>query len=299
MAIDTIPPWIKPVDTLGALSAGASAGASAGHLEQNNRFESARLGMEAQRMQQNAALAQAQLDQQAEQHQMEFQARAKLAEQNQLREQQRLNIENAYKNAALGIAQGRLEEVQKAATDKAKTAAMQFQREQAFAHDVANGVPVMEAYRRNPVSPSLLGATERTQVSDKPIHVGDAVVERQPDGTFKEKYRSPHSNKPIKVGKNLVQINEDGTVKLLYGPGEERKDDILGAVAAPASPQQPGILSRIKNVFSPSAPSSPPSPPASESKTAHPKVGEIRFGHRFKGGDPNEQSNWEPVKEGE
>jgi len=166
MAIDTIPPWVRPADTLGALSAGASAGSAAGHLEQNNRFESARLGMEAQRMQQGAELAQAQLQQSAQQHEMEFAARQKLAEQNQLREQQRLNIENAYKNAALGIAQGRLEETQKVAADKSRTAAMQFQREQAFAQDVASGVPVMEAYRRNPVSPSLLGATERTQLKE-------------------------------------------------------------------------------------------------------------------------------------
>jgi hypothetical protein len=65
-----------------------------------------------------------------------------------------------------------LEEVQKAATDKAKTAAMQFQREQAFAQDVANGVPVMKAYMSNPVSPSLLSSVERTQLkeaADKPL----------------------------------------------------------------------------------------------------------------------------------
>lgn len=256
MAIGSIPPWVRGPDTLGALSSGASAGAAGGRMEQENRFESARLGMEAQRMQQGAALQQAQLEQAAEQHQMEFQARTKLAEQNQLREQQRMNIENAYKTAALGIAKGRLEETQQAAADKARAAALTFQREQAFARDVASGIPVMEAYQRNPVSPSLFNSVSKTQEGNKPIHVGDAIVERQPDGTFKESYRSPRSNKPIKVGKTLLEVGEDGKVKVLYG-GETEKPSILGA-ADEASPPSPSLWSRLKNVVSPSAPTSPP-----------------------------------------
>lgn len=256
MAIGSIPSWVKGPNTLEALSSGASAGAAAGRMEQENRFESARLGMEAQRMQQSAALQQAQLEQAAEQHQMEFQARTKLAEQNQLREQQRMNIENAYKTAALGIAKGRLEETQQAAADKARAAALTFQREQAFARDVASGIPVMQAYQRNPVSPSLFNSVSKTQEGNKPIHVGDAIVERQPDGTFKESYRSPRSNKPIKVGKTLLEVGEDGKVKVLYG-GETEKPSILGA-ASEEAPPSPGLWSRLKNVVSSSAPTPPP-----------------------------------------
>lgn len=206
MAIASIPPWVRGPDTLGALSSGASAGAAAGRMEQENRFESARLGMEAQRMQRGAALQQAQLEQAAEQHQMEFQARTKLAEQNQLREQQRMNIENAYKTAALGIAKGRLEETQQAAAEKARAAALTFQREQAFARDVASGIPVMEAYQRNPVSPSLLSSVGRTQVKEgasaKPVlREGKfPLIEYDPKtGTTREVYTPPKGEGLSKV----------------------------------------------------------------------------------------------------
>lgn len=166
MAIGTIPDWIRGPNTLQALSSGASAGSAVARTEQEGVSESARLGMEAQRMRQSAAIEQARLAQADEHAQMEFQARQKLAEQNQLREQQRLNIENAYKTAALGIAKGRLEQTQSAAEEKAKAAALTFRREQAFARDVASGIPVMEAYQRNPVAPSLLNSVSRTQIKE-------------------------------------------------------------------------------------------------------------------------------------
>lgn len=196
MAIDTIPSWVRGPDVLGSLSAGASAGASAGRMEQENRFESIRLGLEAKRLQQSAALEQAQLNQAADQHAMEFQARQKLQEQNQERLKQQLNIQNAYKTAELGIAQGRLEETKALAEQKARTAALTFQREQGFATDVASGVPVMEAYRRNPVSPAMLNAVERTQL------------------------KSDQSAKPvIREGKYpIVRIGPDGKAEVVYTP---------------------------------------------------------------------------------
>jgi hypothetical protein len=297
MAIGEIPSWVRGPNAPEAISSGGAAGLGIARIQQEQQNESQRIGMEAMRLRQASQLEQARLAQAAEQHQMEFEAKRKLAEQNQLREQQRLNIDNAYKTAALGIAQGRLEETQKVAEEKAKNAALQFQREQGFARDVAAGVPVMEAYQRNPVAASVLSAVERSQDTNRPIHVGEAIVRRQPDGTYKEEYRAPSSNKPIKVGKNLVKLNPDGTVKLLYGPGEESKSDILGAAGESSAPQPPGLMSRIKNVFSPSAPPAPPAP--TDSKFGHPKVGEVRSGFRFKGGDPNDQKNWEPVKEEE
>jgi hypothetical protein len=173
MPLDIPMPWLRAPNTLEALSSGASAGASAARLEQEGQSESQRLGLEAMRMRQSADFESARLRQAAEQSQMEFQARNKLAEQNQLREQQRLNIENAYKTAALGIAKGRLEQQEAAAADKARAAALTFQREQAFARDVASGIPVMEAYRRNPVSSALLSSVGRTQLktdqTSKPV----------------------------------------------------------------------------------------------------------------------------------
>jgi hypothetical protein len=261
MAIDTIPDWIRSPNTLQALSSGASAGAAAGRLEQEGVNESARLGMEANRLRQTAAMEQARLQQSAEQAQMEFQARQKAHEDNQLREQQRLQIENSYKTAALGIAKGRLEETQAAAEEKAKAAALTFQREQAFARDVAGGVPVMEAYQRNPVSSALLNSVSRTQDTNKPMHVGDAIVRRQSDGTYVEEYQAPNQRKPIKVGKNLVQVNDDGSVKVIYGPTEAPATDILGAANPDAAPEKPGFIRRL---FGGGTPAAAPKPTAKD-----------------------------------
>jgi len=166
MPLDIPMPWLRGPDTLGALASGASAGAAAGRLQQESVNESGRLAMDANRLRQSAQLEQARLQQADEHAQMEFQARQKLTEQNQLREQQRLQIENAYKTASLGIAKGRLEQTQAAAEEKAKAAALTFQREQNFARAVASGVPPVEAYRQFPVSPSLLNAVSRTQLKE-------------------------------------------------------------------------------------------------------------------------------------
>lgn len=228
MAIGMIPNWLSAPDTLGALSSGAGAGASAARLEQESRFESARLGMEAQRMQQATAFESARLNQAAEQSQMEFQARQKVAQQEQLRQQQRLNIEAAYKTAELGIAKGRLEQAQATAAEKAKAAALQYQREQAFAQDVASGMPVMQAYQRNPVSASVLNAASRGTSQDRPVHVGGSIVERNPQtGEWETKYTAPTSQKPIKVGKSLVVPNKQGGVDVMYTEKGEG-DALLG-----------------------------------------------------------------------
>ncbi len=166
MAIGEIPPWVRGVNAEQAISAGASAGLGAARIQQEGENEAQRMGMEAMRLKQSTAMEQARLQQAAEQHQMEFQARQKINEQMQLRSDQRLNIENAYKTSAIGIQQGRLEEAQKVADEKAKNAAIQFQREQGFARDVSSGVPAMEAYRRNPVAASILNSATRSQLRE-------------------------------------------------------------------------------------------------------------------------------------
>jgi hypothetical protein len=200
---------------------------------------------------------------------MEFQARQKLAEQNQLREQQRLAIENAYKNTALGIAKGRLENQQAIAAKKSNDAAMQFQREQAFAADVASGVPPMEAYMRNPVSPSLLNSVGRSQAKED------------------------QSEKPvIREGRYpIVRVNpKTGVTDVVYTPKTDSGPSILGAASTESAPA-PNLFSRIKNALTQSAPAAP--------KINRPAVGEVRAGYRYKGGDPNATESWEIAGPGE
>jgi hypothetical protein len=299
MPLDIPMPWLRGPNTLEALSSGASAGASAGRLEQESVNESARLGMESMRLRQSAAMQQAQLQQSAEQHEMEFQARQKTQQQNQLREDQRLNIENAYKNASLGIAKGRLEQTQAAAEEKAKAAALTFQREQGFAKAVASGVPVMDAYRQFPVSSALLNTVSRTQLKsgeDKPV---------------------------IREGKfPIIKINPaTGQAETIYTPPkveglsaadkEDLKDlrakrkDLASRVAGFLTPadQKPALNAqlseldkRIEAIKHP-APKSGTNDTSEPSKFGHPKVGEVRAGYRFKGGDPNDQKSWELVSD--
>ncbi len=265
MAIDTIPSWVRGPNAAEAISSGASAGAHAASIAAGREESAARLAQDAMQHNQAVQMESARLSQQEHLARMEMQARKEVSEQNQLREQQRLAITDAYHQAELGVQKGRLEEQQAIAEAKARNAAASFQREQNFARDVASGVPVMEAYQRNPVGASVLNAIGRTQDTNKPIHVGEAIVRRQPDGTYKEEYRAPSSKKPIKVGKSLITIDEEGKPHVLYS-GETPTSGILGAVAEPPA-QAPGLMSRIRNVFSPSA----PTPPASTAITPVPK----------------------------
>lgn len=296
MPLDIPMPWLRTVSPIESLSSGAGAGASAARLEQEATNESARLGMEARRLNQQAAFESARLSQAAEQSQMEFQARQKLAEQNQLREQQRLNIENAYKTAALGIAKGRLEETQRVADEKARAAALTFQREQGFARAVAGGMPVMEAYQRFPVSSALLSSVGRTQLKEggaKPVlREGKfPLIEYDPKtGTTRQVYTPP-------LPSGLSAADKEDLKDLRA----ERKDvsSRLNSIITPANQktalqtQLSELDRRIEAIKHPA-----PKTPTEEkpSKFGHPKVGEVRAGYRFKGGDPNNQDNWEPVK---
>ena len=289
MPLDIPMPWLRTTSPIESLSSGASAGASAARLEQESTNESARLGLEARRLNQQAAFESARLSQASEQSQMEFQARQKLAEQNQLREQQRLNIENAYKTAALGIAKGRLEETQRVADEKARAAALTFQREQAFAKAVASGVPVMQAYQQFPVSSALLSSVTRTQLKE-------------------DKSTAP----VIREGKYpIVRVGPSGEGEVVYTPPKPEglsaadKEDLKDLRA-----ERKDVSSRLNSIITPANQKTALSTQLSEldkrieaikhpPKFGHPKVGEVRAGYRFKGGDPNDQKNWEPVKEGE
>jgi hypothetical protein len=171
------------------------------------------------------------------------------------------------------MAKSRLEEQQAIADAKARDAAMTIKREQDFGAAIASGMPVMEAYQRFPVSASMLNAIGRTQAKTQ----------------AEEKLAVREGRFPI------VTINpRTGEAKQVWTPEKKPDESLIDFTKPSGASESPGIISRIKNVFSPSG----PTPPPIESKFGHPKVGEVRFGYRFKGGDPSDQKNWEPVKEG-
>src|SRR5215470_17879183 len=122
MALDIPLPWLHTPDTIGALSAGASAGGRAAATAQQGEFESARLAADAFQHNERNKLEAARLSQDERIAMMEAQTRKEIAQQNQLRENQRLEIEQAYHQAQLGLARSRLEEQDAIAKQKAKVA---------------------------------------------------------------------------------------------------------------------------------------------------------------------------------
>jgi hypothetical protein len=302
MALDIPTPWVHGPNVAEAISSGAAAGEGAARINLQRDESSARLAQDAIQHNQQIQAESARLSQQEHIAQMEMQARKEVSQQNQLRDQQRLAITAAYHQAQIGVEKGRLEQQQAVAQAKAKEAAAAFQREQSFASDVASGVPVMDAFRKNPVSPSVLSAIGRTQLKEdtaaKPVlREGKfPLIEYDPKtGTTRQVYTPPTPaglSAADKEDLKDLRHERDTLTKKMGDPLSER--------IAPTPPEERKANEDRLNLLNKQIDSiKRGSKTSSESKFGHPKVGEVRFGHRFKGGDPNEQNNWEPVKEGE
>lgn len=176
MPLDIPMPWLQPANTVGALSAGGSAGAAAAHIAASRDEETNRLAYESNALNQRTKIEAAHLDQAAQMQQMEMQMRKEILDQNRLRDQQRLQISDAYHQAQLGLARGRLEEQQAVADAKAKDAAMRFDMEQKFGAAVAGGASVMDAYKQFPVPSGVVNAFTRAKTAGMP---GDKNVIRE------------------------------------------------------------------------------------------------------------------------
>jgi hypothetical protein len=264
MPLDIPLPWLRGPDVSGAIQGGASAGNAAARAASEATNESARIALEASNMQQRNQMEAQRLSQAERLAMMENQTRKEIAQQNQLREQQRLAIEQAYRQATLGIAKGRLEEQRAVADAKAKEAAMRIQRERDFGTAIASGMSVMDAYRKFPVPASVINAFTRAQ----------------PKPAKEEKSRFFNSKGTI------VEIDPNtGEAREVYKP-KDTGPSILGA--ASEQQEQPGIVERAKRLIGLGS-----TKPAAGKNI--PAVGEVRFGYRFKGGDPSVQSNWEPA----
>jgi hypothetical protein len=163
MPLDIPMPWIREPDTLGALSAGASAGNAAARTAISHDEETARLAQDAAHLNASVNEESARLSQAERLAVMEAAARKEIAQQNQLREQQQLAIEQAYHTAQIGLAKGRLDEQKMLADAKGREAALRLQRESQFGAAIAGGMSVMDAYKQFPVPPSVVNAFVRAQ----------------------------------------------------------------------------------------------------------------------------------------
>jgi hypothetical protein len=166
MALDIPMPWLHGPNVAGAIASGAQAGEAGARLQEARESDSAHLAQQAMQHSQQLQMEGARLSQQEHIAKMEMQSRKEIAEQNRLRQDQQLAMQGAYHDAQIGMAKSRLEESKAIADQKSKDAAMAFQREQAFAADVSSGTNIMDAYRKNPVSASVLSAITRTQLKE-------------------------------------------------------------------------------------------------------------------------------------
>jgi hypothetical protein len=164
-----VPPWLNvtPDSFVRSANEGASAGLGAARLRQAGDSDAARLALEAQSIAQRADAADAQLSEHERIAQMEAQTRKEIAQQNQLRETQQLAIEQAYKQAQLGLGKQRIDEQKAIANAKAKEAAMTYQQEQGAAQYLRdNPGDVAGALLNFPKGRSVVGTIGRSQSMD-------------------------------------------------------------------------------------------------------------------------------------
>ena len=225
MPLDIPMPWLRAPDTLGALSAGGSAGAAAARTALGAEESAARMAAEAIRHNDQVKLEAAQLDQREHIAAMEAATRREIAQQSQLRENQRLAMEQAYHTAQIGLAKGRLEEQKAIADAKGREAALRLQREAEFGNAVAGGMSVMDAYKQFPVPASVMNAFTHAEPKEP-----------------KPKKFSIH-----KVGNDLIAVDPETLEEKTVHKGSSDDANILGAAGAPAPTDERSLVQKAKD----------------------------------------------------
>jgi len=184
MAIGQIPPWldVNPSQFVRAGQEGAEAGLGVARLRQSAQSDAARLGLEADALAQKAQSDAAHLSQQEHIAQMEMQARKEIAEQNRLREDQQMLIQNAYHQAEIGLGKARIDQQRALADEKAKEAAMTFAQESALAQHIAAGGDLATGLMKFPRGKGLARALNPAQDYEGPTRTeeieGGTVISR-------------------------------------------------------------------------------------------------------------------------
>jgi len=185
----TIPPWLNvtPSQFVQAGQAGAEAGLGA-----------ARVAQEAAALKQRAAQEAARLSHAEHLQSMELQARQEIAEQNRLREDQQMALQNAYRTSQIGLGKARIAQAEAIADQKAREAALQFADEQGFTQEIAGGSPVAQAMAKYPrVRPSIVNQLRLSVPGD----VGNATIVTHPEFGERKFLRQPTGHEtPLSEG---------------------------------------------------------------------------------------------------
>lgn len=244
-------PWVtvNPRDFVQAGAEGAQAGLAAARIQQQSQQEGAqndlasrRLALQADQEARQASQAEAQLSQQAQLAQMEMQARQQIAEKAALRSSQQIAIQNAYKQAMLGIDQSRIDQTKAVADQKMKEAALMFADEQGFANEVGRGTPVAEAFAKYPRTKASLVTSLGGQAEKD---YGDIETTELPGGATAAFRRKSPGFKMITEKPSKESAIQDHTLKMRQDSLEKAasKEDI-------GSPERAQLERRIKDIES-------------------------------------------------
>ena len=119
-----IPPWLHPADPLRAAEGGALLGQRIAESNQRAAQEYMMLQQRQSEFAQHMAMQERQLEQAQVMQQQQFQAEQEIHHQNQLQKEQQLAVENAYKQAQIGLGKQKLELTAQAAAKKFQTQQM-------------------------------------------------------------------------------------------------------------------------------------------------------------------------------
>ncbi len=149
-----LPEWLKPANTISALSHGAAAGEA-----------DARIALEAQSQANNAAIAGQRIQSEMARTKMETDARQQVNQQQALKEAQQINVEGAYRDAQLGLQKARLENQTQADQETAAIAAQKLVDQKRFTDLVNSGVAPEKAIYQVPrlITPGVMANVTHVQ----------------------------------------------------------------------------------------------------------------------------------------
>lgn len=117
----SVPPWLHSGDPFRAIEAGASLGQRINESNQRAAAEYMAMQQRHAQFQQQMEMQQQQLEQAQAFQQQHFQAQQETQKENELQKQQQLMVENAYKQAQIGLGKQKLEMTTQAAAKKFQT----------------------------------------------------------------------------------------------------------------------------------------------------------------------------------
>lgn len=305
----SVPNWIHGANPLQSITTGAELGVRIAESNQRAAIAYAELQRRQQEFQQTMEMHQQQLEQEQAFQQQRLQAQQQIQEQNQMRDDQKLMIENAYRQGQLGLQKQKLELTAQAAAQK-----MQAQEKFLFDRETIKnsliyeeGMDPDEAERRATIqsmfrnataigiSPSALAGLAKSVSPQREAQIVDITTDR---GTYKA-IQNPSGAQTIFERPERDKVPEPRFSVTPPDPTDPQSQAKVSRISGvtPQQLRQFGVTNVGKYVApeaSVTAQAEKPTP-----KFGAPQKGQVISGYEFQGGDPGDEKNWKPVNESE